>query len=184
MDEKKATETPKRKRKVWVAPKSEETKRKEAKEINPDSPLSDEAMEQLARVMNDSPTIKKLHGTVWEIRCLKPGAQWLIAEEACKIVRGENASMGDVLKQFAANMPSVCRCLTIALLNDKERIYGEDYQKVYDTLMWGDYDMKDWAELLFEVLCLVNTDFFFASTNVIQTVREILKRKTTKAERA
>lgn len=151
--------------------------------VEPNSPLSDEAMEKLARIMNDSPTIVKLQGTEWQIHALKPGTQWLIAEEACKIVKGENMSMGDVIKEFATNLPSVAKVITLALLNDKERIKSEEYQHVYDQLLWGDYDIKDWATLLVEILNLLDVDFFFASTNVVQTVRsQALMRKKQAAE--
>lgn len=155
--------------------------------------VPDEDMERLARIMNDSPSIKKLHGTVWAITGLKPGVQWLIAEQGCKIVKGEKLSMGDVIKEFAVNLPAVVHVITLALLNDKERIFSdyekkelsEEYHQVYDLLMWGEYDMKDWALLLGEILNLISTDFFFESTNVIQTVREMtLTRKMTKAERS
>ena len=44
-------------------------------ETTPISPLSDAAMERLAQIMNDSPTIVKLQGTEWKIKALKPGAQ-------------------------------------------------------------------------------------------------------------
>lgn len=154
-------------------------------------PVSDDAMAQLARIMNDSPSIIKLHGTQWEITGLKPAVQMLIAEEACKVVDGENKSMGDVLKEFSTNLPCVVKCLTLAMLNDKDRIYkdfvkktfSDEYQAVYDTLMWGDYDVRDWAQILYEVLTLINTDFFFESSNVIKTVRKMtLERKMTRAE--
>ena len=152
---------------------------------SPNTPISDEAMARLARLMNDSPSIITLHGTEWAIRGLKIGTQWLIAEEACKVVQNENMSMGDVIKQFAVNMPSVCRVLTLALLNDKERIYGTDYQRVYDLLMWGEFNVKDWATLLSEVLSLIDVDFFFASTNVVKTLRhQTLDRKITTEERS
>ena len=145
--------------------------------------VSDDAMAKLARLMNDSPTIMKLRGTEWEIRALKPGTQWLIAEETCRIVDKENASMGDVLKQFAVNMPSVCKVLTLALLNDKKRIYGEEFTEVYESLMWGEYDMRDWATLLAEILNLIDVDFFFASTNVVKMLRRsTLDRKMTTEE--
>ena len=49
---------------------------------NPQTPISEEAMSRLVQIMNDSPTTLKLAGTEWEIRSLKPGTQWLIAEEA------------------------------------------------------------------------------------------------------
>lgn len=156
--------------------KDERAKRKV---VRGDSPLSDEAMRRLAQIMNDTPTVVKLKGTEWRIRALKPGTQWLIAEEACKIAKGENLSMGDVIKEFATNIPAVARVITLALLNDKERINGDEYQAVYDQLLWGDYDIKDWAELLVDILNLLDVDFFFASTNVIATVRQqTLARKS------
>lgn len=156
--------------------KDERAKRKV---VRGDSPLSDEAMRRLAQIMNDTPTVVKLKGTEWRIRALKPGTQWLIAEEACKIAKGENLSMGDVIKEFATNIPAVARVITLALLNDKERINGDEYQAVYDQLLWGDYDIKDWAELLVDILNLLDVDFFFASTNVIATVRQqTLTRKS------
>ncbi len=155
-----------------------------AKETTPQTPVSNEAMERLARLMNDSPSIMRLHGTEWEIHALKPGTQWLIAEEACKIIKGENMAMGDVIKEFATNMPAVARVITLALLNDKDKIYGQQYQQVYDALMWGEYDIKDWAQLLFEVVSLVDVDFFLASTNAVATLRQMtLERKTTMEER-
>lgn len=171
----------------------EKKKQIEATRVTPDKRVSDEAMERLARIMNDSPSLVKLHGTEWMITGLKPGVQWLIAEQACKIVKGEKLSMGDVIKEFSVNLPAVVHVLTLALLNDKERIFSDydkrelsdEYRQVYDLLMWGEYDMKDWALLLGEILNLISTDFFFESTNVIQTVREMtLTRKMTKAERS
>lgn len=153
--------------------------------------VSDESMERLARLMNDSPSLIKLHNTEWMITSLKPGAQWLIAEKACEIVKGEKLSMGDVIKEFASNIQAVVHIITIALLNDKDLIfsdydsksYSEEYHKIFDELMWGEYEIKDWAILLAEILNLINTDFFFESTNVIQTVREMtLGRKMTMKE--
>jgi len=148
-------------------------------------------MERLAQIMNDSPTILKLHGTEWAIRGLKPAVQWLISEEACKVVKGEKLSMGDVLKEIATNMSSVVNILTLALLNEKnrifddyeKRIYSQEYKAVRDMLLWGDYSARDWAILLSEILQLIDVNFFFESTNVIKTVREMtLTRRTTKAE--
>lgn len=154
-----------------------------AKAVTPSSPLSDEAMEKLARIMNDTPTIVKLQGTEWEIRALKPGTMWLIAEEACKMVKKEKMSMGDVIKEFSLNIKSVAKVITLALLNDKKRIFSDEFQQVYDKLLWGDYGVRDWATLLVEILNLIDVDFFFASTNVIQTVRnQTLTRKRQAAE--
>ena len=140
-------------------------------------------MERLAQIMNDSPTIVKLKGTEWRINALKPGTQWLIAEEACKITKGENLSMGDVIKEMASNIPSVARVITLALLNDKDRIYSDEYQTVYEQMLWGDCNTEGWTTLLVEILNLLDVDFFFASTNVIQTIRnQALERKTQAAE--
>lgn len=147
--------------------------------------VSDEAMARLARLMNDSPSIVKLHGTEWEIHGLRPGTQWLIAEEACKVVSNEKMSMGDVLREFGSNMPSVCRVLTLALLNDKEKIYGCAYGQVYDELMWGEYTLRDWAGLLSEVLQLIDVDFFFATTSAVRILRQsTLERKRTASEQS
>ena len=156
----------------------------ETKNTNtPQPPISDESMARLAQLMNDTPTIVKLYGTEWQITSLKAGTQWLIAEEACKVVEKENMSMGDVIKQFAVNMPSVCRVLTLALLNDKEKIYGKQYDEVYEMLMWGDFKIKDWAMFLSEILNLIDVDFFFASINAVKTLRQnTLDRKTTREE--
>ncbi len=146
-------------------------------------PVADDAMERLVRLMNDSPSLVKLKGTEWEIRSLRPGTQWLIAEEACKIVKKEGMAAGDVLKEFATELPSVCRVLTLALLNDKERIYGDEYGQVYDTLLWGSYEVRDWATLLLEVVQMIDVDFFFVSTGVIETLRRsTLERKMTMKE--
>lgn len=152
-------------------------------EITPQSPISDQSMARLAQIMNDSPSLVKLAGTEWQIKSLRPGTQWLIAEEACKIVEKENMTMGDVIQQFAVNMPSVTRVIALALLNDKDRIYGPEYTQVYDRLLWGDYEIRDWAFLLTEILNLIDVDFFFASTNVVKTLRQnTLKRVTTMQE--
>ena len=98
-------------------------------------------------------------------------------------MKKEKMSMGDVIKEMAGNIPSVARILTIALLNDKDRINSDEYNKVYDTLLWGDYRQRDWAELLFEIIKLMEVDFFFANTNAVQTLRETtLGRKMTEEE--
>lgn len=152
--------------------------------IRPDSPLSDEAMDRLAAIMNDSPSIVKLHGTEWEIRSLKIGTQWLIAEETGKIVANEKMTMGDVIKCMAASLPSVCRVITLALLNDKDKIHGESYNRVYDRLMWGEYEMRDWMRLMTEIYDMMDVDFFIANTNALKTLREkTLGRKIMKEER-
>ena len=144
--------------------------------------VSLDAQERLIQIMNDSPRLVKLAGTEWEIRALKPAVKWMIAEEAVKIAKKEDMSMKDVFVSVSQNMPSVVRILTLALLNDKERI-DRDYQAVYDTLMWKSDD-KDWANLLFEVFSMLDVGFFFQIMQSTQIFREMtLKRKMMKAER-
>lgn len=149
-------------------------------------PVSDEAMERLVQVMTDSPTLVKLQKAQWEIKALKPGIMWLIAKEAAQINKVEKATFSDVLQGLSLNMPSVCRILTLALLNDKNHIKSGDseYDKVYDALFWECEDMKDWATLLFEVLNLLSVDFFFQISELTQIFRQMsLERKMTMEER-
>lgn len=131
--------------------------------------------------MNDSPSIVKLGDRDWQITALKPAVQNMIAEEACKINSVEKATFEDIVKCFAKNLPSVVRIITLALLNDKERI-EKDYQKVYDTIYW-ETTARDWGNLLIEVLNLIDVGFFFQTTGVIQMFRQqCLERKTTMEE--
>lgn len=163
--------------------KPQEAKEQKSLDTQPDSPLSEETMARLAQLMNNSPSLITLGGTEWEIKALKPGTQWQIAEEACKMIKKEKMSMGDVIKEFASNLPSVARVITLALLNDKERIYSNEYQTVFDLLIWGNLNMDNWITLLVEIMNLLDVDFFFASTNAVQTFRnQALGRKTQAAE--
>lgn len=148
------------------------------------------SMEKLAKVMNNTPSIIKMAQTEFAITALKPGTQWLIAEEACKIMKAEQGNFNDVIKQFAVNIPSVVKVLTLAILNDKNRIfsdydkkiYSEDFFSVYDTIMW-ETDSKGWIGLLVEIMNMLSMDYFFESTNAIAMIREMaLGRKKTMEE--
>lgn len=149
-----------------------------------------DAMTRLAQVMNDSPTIVKMANTEWAIKALRPATQWLIAEESLKIQKSEEGNFTDVIKQFAQNIPSVVKVLTLAILNDKKRIYGDntngefsdEYRAVYDTIMW-ETDSQSWIGLLVEIMNMLSLDYFFASTNAIAMIREMaLGRKMTMEE--
>lgn len=149
-----------------------------------------DAMSRLAQVMNDSPTVVKMANTEWPIKALRPATQWLIAEESLKIQKSEEGNFSDVIKQFAQNIPSVVKVLTLAILNDKKRIYGdntdgtfsEEYHAVYDTIMW-ETDSQSWIGLLVEIMNMLSLDYFFASTNAIAMIREMaLGRKMTMEE--
>ena len=141
--------------------------------------ISADAMERLAKVMNDTPTIVKMSNTKFAITALKPGTQWLIAEESCKIMKAEQGNFKDVIKQFAINIPSVVHVITLAILNDKNRIfedyksrkYSEEYQSVYDTIMW-ETSPDNWLSLLVEIMNMLSMDYFFQSTNAVAMIRE------------
>lgn len=150
--------------------------------------VSIESMERLAQVMNDSPTLVKMGQTEFAITALKPGTQWLIAEESVKILKAEKGNFNDVIKQFSINIPSVVKILTLAILNDKHRIFGDydkkeystEYYSVYDTIMWKT-DNKYWIGLIVEIMNLLSLDYFFEITNVIEMMREMaLGRKAMK----
>lgn len=155
--------------------KRDEVKKKEFKEA------SDESMEKLVKVMTDAPTLVKLADAGWEVRALKPAVQWEIAKIACDIHKAENASYGDVLKGFATSLPDVVRVITLALLNDKKRI-EEEYDLVYDTLMW-ESNPSEWATVLLEILNLQDIGFFLQITQVTEIFRQsTLQRKKTMDE--
>lgn len=142
---------------------------------------SDDAMERLIKVMNDTPTLVKLAEAGWEIRALKPAVQWKIAQLACEVHTVEKASFGDVLQGLSGNIPNMAKVVTYALLNDKKRI-EEEFDEVYDTLMW-ESNPSEWANLLFEILNLQDVNFFFAITQTIEVFRQTtLQRKMTMKE--
>lgn len=145
------------------------------------SSVSDEAMERLVEVMTDAPTLVKLANAGWEIKALKPAVQWEIAKIACEITKEEKACFGDVIKSFSGNLPNVIRVVTLCLLNDKKRI-AEEYDKVYDTLMW-ESEPSEWATLLFEIYQKIDVGFFFQITDAIQIFKKMtLERKMTTKE--
>lgn len=151
--------------------------------------ISVDAMERLANVMNDTPTIVKMSKTEFAITALKPGTQWLIAEEACKILKAEKGNMNDVIRQFSINIPSVVHVITLAILNDKDRIYSDykkreisdEYKSVYETIMW-ETNSESWIGLLVEILNMLSLDYFFQVTNAIAMIREMALGRKTKME--
>lgn len=156
---------------------------------NKNKTVSVDAMERLAKVMNDTPTIVKMSNTEFAITHLKPGTQWLIAEESCKIMKAEQGNFKDVIKQFAINIPSVVHVITLAILNDKNRIfddyksrkYSEEYQSVYETIMW-ETSPDNWLSLLVEIMNMLSMDYFFQSTNAVAMIREAALGRKMKME--
>lgn len=149
-----------------------------------------ESQERLIEIMNDSPRIRSFDGTRWEIRALKPGVQWLICQEAVKIQKAESANFSDVVKQFAVNIPSVAKVLTLGLLNDRRRIFAngrdgafsKEYEDTYSTILY-DTSQASWMGLLVEIIEMLDVEVFFSITSSIQILRQrTLERKMTAEE--
>lgn len=151
-----------------------------------------DAQSRLAEILNDSPRIASLAGTEWEIRTLRQKVQWMIAEEVIKINKIEQgAGYGDIVKQFAMSMPSLIKVLTLAILNDREKIFrnGKEsegfsdlYQATYDTIAW-DGNVQEYGELLFEILQMLDISFFMESHRILEVIRGMtMARKTTMNE--
>lgn len=149
-----------------------------------------DAQEKLSDIMTDKPKEIRVGKKTYLINALRMGTQWLIAEEAVNIVKAESANMGDVLKQFAINIPSVVKCLVLAILNDKNAIfddmrtrqYTKKFHALYDDIMW-ESNRNEWMNTLLEVMNMIDVEVFFYTTDAIQIVREMtLKKKMTKAE--
>lgn len=158
-----------------------------------DSEVGLDAQARLAEILNDSPRLVSLAGTEWEVRTLRQKVQWLIAEEVIKINKiQEGAGYGDIIKQFAYNMPSVVKVITLALLNDRYKIfeggiesngYSELYKATYDTVSW-DGKTEEYGQLLVEILQLLDISFFMESHRILELFRaSTMARKTMMAER-
>ena len=173
-----------------VKAKGNKKKAQDAKEKVKEVSLDSQA--RLAEILNDSPRLVSLAGTEWEVRTLRQKVQWLIAEEVIKINKIEQgAGYGDIIKQFAFNMPSVIKVITLALLNDRNKIYkdgietngfSELYQATYDTIAW-EGKVEEYGQLLLEVLQLLDIGFFMESHRILELFRaSTMARKTTMNE--
>ena len=134
-----------------------------------------DAMLRLAEVMNDSARTIVLGGKEYKIKALRCGTQWLVAQEACKIAKA-GETFTDIIKHFAANIPSIVRVLCLIILNDKEKIEGKEYQDLYDTLIW-EVPEKEWIGVLVECLQLLDLEFFFLLTETIDNFRQMTMTK-------
>ena len=157
------------------------------------SEVSLNAQERLAEILTDSPRLVSLNGTEWEIRALRMGTQYLIAQEVVKINKIESATYGDVVKQFAVNIPSILKILTFALLNDKNKIFkdgnehngfSEIYEATYNTLEW-ECNVSEFGNILLETLQLLDTSFFTESCRIVEMfkVATTARRTTTKEQK-
>lgn len=155
-------------------------------EANKVKQVSLDAQERLAEILNDSPRLVSLNGTEWEVRALRMGTQWLIAKKCIEIAKTENSTFGDVIKQFAVNIPAVLDVITLALLNDKNRIfkdgnetkgYSDLYFATRNTLEW-ECNVTEFGNILFGVLSMLSVDFFYNALTVLDTFRaSVTERK-------
>lgn len=167
---------------------NENKKASKSKDKKAKKNVSLDKQERLAEILNDSPRIASLNGTEWEIRALRMGTQWLIAKKCIEVAKVENANFGDIVKQFAVNIPAVIEVLVLALLNDKEKIFkdGDDkkgysdlYNATYDTLLW-ECKTEEFGHIFLETLQLLDISFFLESQRMLEMFREMtLTRKTT-----
>ena len=179
--------------KVAECNKKQEKARLQEERARVASEVSLESQERLAEILNDSPRLVSLNGTEWEIRALRMGTQYFIAQEVIKINKVENANFGDVIKQFAVSMPSVLKVLTLALLNDKNKIFkdgnenegfSELYEATYNTLAW-ECEVSEFGNILLETLQLLDTSFFMESCRIVEMfkVATTARRTTTKEQK-
>lgn len=147
-----------------------------------------EAQERLVEILNDSPKLAALCGTEWEIRALRMGTQYLIAQEVLNINKVENANFGDIVKQFAINIPSVVKVITLCLLNNKQRIYkdgcehkgfSDEYHALYETLMW-EGNINEYGNLLLECLQMLDVSVFFQVLDTLSVYRTMTTIKREK----
>lgn len=163
--------------------KAVSNKKKELAKANMPVEVDLTAQERLVEILTDNPRLISLNGSEWAIKALRMGTQYLIAKKVIEIKRAEDNTFGDIVKQFAVNIPAVIEVLTLALLNDKNKIfkdgvdggeYSELYETTYQTLMW-ECKVEDFGNLLLEVLQMIDTNFFMESCRIL----EMFKMSTT-----
>lgn len=163
--------------------KAVSTKKQEIEKARQVPEVNLEAQERLVEILTDSPRIVSLNGSEWAIKALRMGTQYLIAKKVIEIKRAEDNTFGDIIQQFAVNIPAVIEVITLALLNDKNKIfkngvdggeYSELYETTYQTLMW-ECRVEDFGNLLLEILQLIDTNFFMESCRIL----EMFKMSTT-----
>lgn len=144
-----------------------------------------DAQATLAEIMNNTPHKVNLEGTPYALTRLKKGTEMLICEEAIKVAKGENMAFGDIMKQLATNTPSIMRIITLAMLNDKNRIYkdgnellgfSDEFEALYKTLMWDVTNDESIIEILMEILKMLDVRFFLTSSEVVRNLRNSMTR--------
>lgn len=164
-------------------------KKKTTENIAPKE-VSLDAQERLVEILTDSPRIVNLNGTEWAIKALRMGTQYLIAKKVIEIKRAEDKTFGDIINQFAVNIPAVIEVIVLALLNDKNKIfedgidggkYSKLYETTYQTLMW-ECKVEEFGNLLLEILQMIDTNFFMASCRILEIFKTTTTARTKMAE--
>lgn len=165
--------------------KADSKEKKEVKKKEVVQPSLD-SQARLAEILNDSPRLVALNGTEWEVRALRMGTQWLIAQKCVEIAKADSSTFGDVIKQFSVNIPAVIDVVTLMLLNDKNKIfkdgiesngYSDLYYATRNTLEW-ECDVTQFGNILFETLSMLSVDFFYNALTVLDTYRaSVTERK-------
>lgn len=164
-----------------------------AKQTKTTKDVSIDAQERLVEILNDSPHLVALNGTEYEVRSLRMGTQYLIAQEVIKINKVENANFGDIVKQFSINIPSVVKVIVLCLLNDKKRIYqdgleykgfSEEYNALYETIMW-EGNISVYGMLLFECLQMLDVSVFMEVLDILSVFKTTItmKREKTRGQK-
>lgn len=151
--------------------------------------VSEEAQNRLAEILADAPSIESFAGTEWEMRPLRFGTQYLIVDEVCKINKAESATYGDVLKGMLAQMPATCKVITLALLNDRNKIYqngdpNQGYSKLFkqtfNTILW-ESNKADLTKIMLDCLQMVDVSFFMEALGMLQIFRaQVTEKKRTR----
>lgn len=168
-----------------VIKKAVNSKKKEA--VNKESQIdaSIEAQERLVEILNDSPRLASLNGTEYEIRALRMGTQYLIAQEVIKINKAESATYGDIVKQFSVNIPSVVKVITLCILNDKKRIYkdgleyngfSDEFNALYETIMW-EGNLNEYGNILLECLQMLDISTFMTALDILSVFKASVTKK-------
>lgn len=153
--------------------------------------VSDEAQNRLAEILADEPSIEKFDGTEWEMKPLRNGTMYLIVEEVCKINKEEHTTYDEVFHGIMVAIPSVCKILTLALLNDKNKIYqncdanqgfSKLFKKTCDTVLWS-ADRANLAKIMLDCLQMVDVSFFMDALAMLQIFRaSVTEKKRTRTK--
>ena len=153
--------------------------------------VSDEAQNRLAEILADGFTEEKCAGTVWRIRPLRMGTQYLIVNEVCKLNIENDAKYGDVLHELKNAMPTLWNVFTLILLNDKNEIYqngdpSQGFSKLFyktrKTVEWY-ANKEEMSSILLTTLQLIDVSFFMEALGMLQIFRaSVTEKKRTRTK--